>query len=166
MCLVDHALQHFFLSFCSSSPPPPPSLSLSFSACLSVRLSFSLSVSPPIHGDRGRNYYFLTSTKRLILQRSIYRTLRWHRTSANGTANDCVLLVPLHLPHYTQFSAGDLIGFSQSSSSFSHSFLFPSPPLFRLFYSPLPFACAHSYYRSEDHFLSKTFDRRFWNCVI
>lgn len=34
-----------------------------------------------------------------------------HRTSANGTANGCVLLVPLHLPHYTQFSAGDLIGF-------------------------------------------------------
>lgn len=83
--------------------------SLSLYLCLS--LSFSLSVSPPINSDRGRNYYFLTSTKRLILQRSIYRTLRWHRTSANGTANDCVLLVPLHLPHYTQFSAGDLIGF-------------------------------------------------------
>lgn len=34
-----------------------------------------------------------------------------HRTSANGTANGYVLLVPLHLPHYTQFSAGDLIDF-------------------------------------------------------
>jgi len=34
-----------------------------------------------------------------------------HRTSTNGTANGYVLLVPLHLPHYTQFSAGDLIGF-------------------------------------------------------
>lgn len=30
-----------------------------------------------------------------------------HRTSANGTANGCVLLVPLYLSHYTQFSAGD-----------------------------------------------------------
>jgi len=52
--------------------PPSPSLFLSV---------------PLIHGDRGRNYYFLTSTKRLILQRSIYRTPRcqpshvgeWHR---------------------------------------------------------------------------------------
>jgi len=35
-----------------------------------------------------------------------------HRTSANGTADSCVLLVPLHLPHYIQFFAGDLIGFS------------------------------------------------------
>lgn len=100
MRLVGHASHHPFF-FISS-----PFLSLSLFRFLSVCVSVS-----PIHSDRGRNYYFLTSIKRLILQRSIYRTLRWHRTSTNGTANGCVLLLPLHLPHYTQFSAGDLIGF-------------------------------------------------------
>ena len=47
---------------------------------VSFPLSFSLSLflpSPSIQSDRDRNYYFLTSTKRLILQRSIYRNPRW-----------------------------------------------------------------------------------------
>lgn len=118
MRLVDYAPYHSFLSTVSFSRSFILSCSLVlllFFLVLSLVFLcrvFSLSVSPSIHSDRSRNYYFLTSTKRLIHQRSIYRTLRWHRTSANGTANGCVLLVPLHLPHYTQFSAGDLIGFS------------------------------------------------------
>lgn len=56
-----------------------------------------------------------------------------HRTSANGTANDCVLLVPLNLPHYTQFFAGDLIGFPLLIPLF-HSLLLPVHSPLRAFF--------------------------------
>lgn len=115
--------------------------------CSSLTLSFSLSSSSLdlsrslIHGDRGRNYYFLTSTSPppdlSSNDLSIEPRAGNHRTSANGTANGCVLLVPLHLPHYTQFSAGDLIGCLLSFFSSSRFPLLPVRSLLFLFFSCL-----------------------------
>lgn len=80
-----------------------------------------------------------------------------HRTSANGTANGCVLLVPLHLPHYTQFSAGDLIGFPLLILLL-RPLLLPacslSPPSFFCFY----FVRSHLRNRSKDLFFPSEVD--------
>lgn len=86
----------FFFYFPSSSSPP---LSLLLSPLLSTAIVAVITIflRPPSG----------LSTNDL----SIEPRAGNHRTSANGTANGYVLLVPLHLPHYTQFSAGDLIGF-------------------------------------------------------
>lgn len=113
----------FLSSVCSSLTPPFLSLFLSF---VSFSFTHSFSALSYPRRDRGRNYYFLTSTNDLSSNDlSIESLVGKHRTSANGTANGCVLLVPLHLPHYTQFSAGDLIGCSLLSF-FSSSFSSPS----------------------------------------
>lgn len=112
----------------------PPSAPLLFSLDLSSPYlsrahthTLTHSMPPLIHGDRGRNYYFLTSTSDLSSNDlSIEPRAGNHRTSANGTANGCVLLVPLHLPHYTQFSAGDLIGRLLSFFSPARSPLLPA----------------------------------------
>jgi len=90
--------------------------------CLLISLLFSLSLSlflfpflfpSPIHtAIVAVITIFLRPLSLSSNDLSIEPRVGNHRTSANGTANGCVLLVPLHLPHYTQFSAGDLIGFS------------------------------------------------------
>lgn len=85
-----------------------------------------------IHDDRGRNYYFLTFSKRLILQRSIYRIPRWQpshvgewhrewlrfaRTVESSTLHTILRRWLNRLPSsYSSFS------FSSSSCSFSPSF--------------------------------------------
>lgn len=87
-----------------------------------------------IHDDRGRNYYFLTFTKRLILQRSIYRIPRWQlshvgewhrewlrfaRTVESSTLHTILRRWLNRLPSsYSSFS------FSSSSCSFSPSRVF------------------------------------------
>lgn len=123
-------------------------LLLSYSPLLSLFLSFvsfsfthSFSALSYPRRDRGRNYYFLTSTNDLSSNDlSIESLVGKHRTSANGTANGCVLLVPLHLPHYTQFSAGDLIGCSLLSF-FSSSFSSPSCLVSSFFFCYLFVSC-------------------------
>lgn len=97
-------------------------------------LSLSLFIPLLIHGDRGRNYYFLTFTKRLILQRSIYRIPRWQpshvgewhrewlrfaRTVESFTLHTILRRWLNRLPSsYSSFS------FSSSSCSFSPSRVF------------------------------------------
>lgn len=130
-------------------------LLLSYSLLLSLFLSFvsfsftrSFSALSYPRRDRGRNYYFLTSTNDLSSNDlSIESLVGKHRTSANGTANGCVLLVPLHLPHYTQFSAGDLIGCSLLSF-FSSSFSSPSCLVSSFFFCYLFVSCAEPLARS------------------
>lgn len=98
MINASHHPDLFLSSVSISFPPPslpPPLPSLPFKAIVTVITIF---LRPPSG---------LSSNDLSIEPRAGN-----HRTSANGTANGCVLLVPLHLPHYTQFSAGDLIGFS------------------------------------------------------
>lgn len=146
MHLVNHAPHHSDF-FCSPRLPR---------SSLSLSLPFFFSILSPIYSDRGRNYYFLTSTKRLILQRSIYRTPRWQpshvgewhrewlrfaRTVASSTLHTILRRWLNRLPS------------SYSSSLLSSSCSFFFPPRFLLsFFSPR-FVHGHLRYRSKDPFL-------------
>jgi len=152
MRLVDHALHHPDLFFVFSSPSRSLSLSL---------FLFPFLFPSPIHtAIVAVITIFLRPLSLSSNDLSIEPRAGNHRTSTNGTANGCVLLVPLHLPHYTQFSAGDLIGFSLL-------ILLPRSLLPRS--SPRPFFslfCGHLRYRLKDHFLLEILTNAFWNFVI